>query len=360
MKNLWMGAVAALTAAPVLAPAPARAWHQEGHMAVALIAYRQLGPADQKKVQDVLRNHPHFNECLKADMPDDARADEWRVMRAAIWPDWVKNPPRAMAAKTRAAITKDFGHGDWHYVNNAIVVTDGADAETRAAIESNSRKPNGQAVDIYPKLIAALKNPADTGLNKLVCKRTDDQISDAQARAVALCWVLHLVGDIHQPLHAATLFTPDAPAGDAGGNGFFIQYRNPTDRLTIDRLHTFWDGGFGWDDLEKTVGSQFAAVDQLARDVTRRFPPTPAERGVTAIKEWSDESFQLAKDKAYAVDGVPLPGILAPGRNDPKPRATDFGSGDLLPRKYTGTVRTVAEKRVSLAGHRLIDVLAGL
>ena len=42
---------------------------------------------------------------------------------------------------------------------------------------------------------------------------------DVTNRAIALCWYLHLMGDVHQPLHCATWFSPEFPGknGDSGG-----------------------------------------------------------------------------------------------------------------------------------------------
>ena len=42
--------------------------------------------------------------------------------------------------------------------------------------------------------------------------------NDPERKAIALAWLYHLVGDIHQPLHTAQLFTVDSPNGDTGGN----------------------------------------------------------------------------------------------------------------------------------------------
>jgi hypothetical protein len=60
-------------------------------------------------------------------------------------------------------------------------------------------------------------------------------------RAVALCWVFHLLGDMHQPLHTIKLFTTQfpAPEGDRGGTRFYIRVK-PTNATTIS-LHAFWD-----------------------------------------------------------------------------------------------------------------------
>jgi hypothetical protein len=66
---------------------PAAAWHERGHMTVALLAYRQLDQTQQKKVQTILKGHPHYGEFLAADRPADARLEEWVVMQAAVWPD---------------------------------------------------------------------------------------------------------------------------------------------------------------------------------------------------------------------------------------------------------------------------------
>jgi S1/P1 Nuclease len=42
--------------------------------------------------------------------------------------------------------------------------------------------------------------------------------NDPEPKAIALAWLFHLVGDIHQPLHTAQLFTFEYPKGDRGGN----------------------------------------------------------------------------------------------------------------------------------------------
>jgi hypothetical protein len=42
--------------------------------------------------------------------------------------------------------------------------------------------------------------------------------NDPQRKAIALAWLFHLVGDIHQPLHTAQLFNADYPQGDRDGN----------------------------------------------------------------------------------------------------------------------------------------------
>ena len=65
----------------------------------------------------------------------------------------------------------------------------------------------------------------------------DESASNAN-RAVALCWILHIVGDMHQPLHNVALFSkPYFPNGDRGGNDISVLEGDQT-----KNLHWWWDG----------------------------------------------------------------------------------------------------------------------
>lgn len=58
-----------------------------------------------------------------------------------------------------------------------------------------------------------------------------------------LTWLIHLVGDIHQPLHATTRFTADAPSGDEGGNLVSVSCSSSAD--CPSELHAVWDDVLG-------------------------------------------------------------------------------------------------------------------
>jgi S1/P1 Nuclease len=62
--------------------------------------------------------------------------------------------------------------------------------------------------------------------------------TDPQRKAIALSWLFHLVGDIHQPLHSIQIFTTDYPNGDRGGNEICVR---PTQTSDAMPLHIFWD-----------------------------------------------------------------------------------------------------------------------
>jgi hypothetical protein len=303
---------------------PAAAWHESGHMALTLIAYRQLDDGQKKKVQDVLAEHPHYKEYLSADRPADADPGEWAVMRASVWADWVRQKHT------------EFNRPTHHYVNLPVKRTDGATDDQLKAIEAT---------------IAGLTEPAKGGALLAEFPKRVKEVGTAETaadRAVALCWVLHMAGDIHQPLHAATYLTKDSTKGDRGGNQSFVLWRGKA-----TNLHAVWDAGLGWDD-DRGTATQYGFADQLARGVSKRHPPTADERKVTGVEEWAKESQAQADKHVYALDGTPVDVTFD---FDIRPAVKADGVKK-LPDGYEKSGRAVAEKRVALAGVRLGDVLA--
>src|SRR6476469_10036495 len=63
--------------------------------------------------------------------------------------------------------------------------------------------------------------------------------NEVERKAIALAWLFHLVGDIHQPLHTAQLFTVEYPQGDRGGNEICLRVTQSGQPMD---LHRFWDG----------------------------------------------------------------------------------------------------------------------
>jgi S1/P1 Nuclease len=63
--------------------------------------------------------------------------------------------------------------------------------------------------------------------------------NEPERKAIAVAWLFHLVGDIHQPLHTAQLFTVEYPQGDRGGNEICVRVTHAGQPMD---LHRFWDG----------------------------------------------------------------------------------------------------------------------
>ena len=56
-------------------------------------------------------------------------------------------------------------------------------------------------------------------------------------KSIALRLYIHIVGDLHQPLHSASVYSYQFPDGDLGGNLFSIKYKD------YPQLHRLWDAG---------------------------------------------------------------------------------------------------------------------
>jgi S1/P1 Nuclease len=325
-NRLFAGVLLGLlaTASPILA------FHERGHMAIVLIAYRQLDDAHKLQMQSLLKAHPHYAEFLTSAMPSDARADEWIVMQASVWPDWVK--------KNYREPEKGFNFPNHHYVNIPIKRLEGLNEETVKQLEQNAAnlpkdENSGRILVEYPHWLETYRNPS----------------LDPAKRAIALCWVFHLLGDIHQPLHAATLFTRNTPKGDLGGNLSFVKWQSRP-----QNLHFIWDGMAGWGELQSPTMSQYTIVDMMTRDFLQRYQISVEERSVLSMTDWAKESTAIAERDAYSFNGKPLDLVFTAKMGEqPAIQITPA-----LPEGYGARARQIAERRVVLAGHRLANIMA--
>jgi len=150
-------------------------------------------------------------------------------------------------------------------------------------------------------------------------------------RAIALCWLIHLVGDIHQPLHTSSLFSNQFPKGDRGGNLFWIKPKGAV------KLHSYWDGLLGRSTKVQNVlneASLIKANHPYTSELTTGLEPV----------SWSKESFKLARETVY------LNGELI--------GSVDKENVFPVPENYGYDSKKVGESQVSLAGHRLAKFLA--
>jgi hypothetical protein len=156
---------------------------------------------------------------------------------------------------------------------------------------------------------------------------------------VALCWIFHLIGDVHQPLHTVALFTTQfpAPEGDRGGTRFYIRVKSTTSTIS---LHEFWDDLIQGSERFQSVRNRATELRLRPNHARAQLP----ELQETNFEQWAkQESFNLAKDHTY--------------RNGQLQGSRDRDNGEVLPGDYIATVKPLAERRMVLAGYRLADVL---
>jgi hypothetical protein len=164
-----------------------------------------------------------------------------------------------------------------------------------------------------------------------------DADADPGERAIALCWLFHIVGDMHQPLHAGHRMDGRFPLTDRAGTQGWVR-RAPD--APPETLHHFWDTA------ADRPGSEAAGADAIAREAEADLPMGPWIRGdaIGRYRGWVRESEQLAATVAYR------DAALAESH-----RARD---APILSPDYVATARTVAEQRLGQAGARLAMLLA--
>jgi hypothetical protein len=303
-----------------LASARVHAWNADGHMIVAWIAYQHLTAAARNRIGALLQLNPQYKIWI-AGLPAGASAERRRrraFIQASNWPDFIKGangyisdgseggfkPPDSPTASQNIGYPDRNRHMYWHFVDSPF--SDDGTQTLPAAV------PN--VLSEITLLRDALASPSTTN----------------DIKSYDLVWLIHLVGDVHQPLHAITRFRQNDTDGDNGGNDVKLNCLDGV--LCASSLHAEWDGALGNTHNFDVITSKGSALD--AR-------PVPPGADIADPKAWVDESVTLAKDAAYKdPDGAALG----------DPRAT-------IGLAYFNHAKTVAETRVILAARRLATLL---
>jgi len=273
------------------------AWSSPGHMVVAAIAYRDLPAATRTNLNELLTHHPDYAQWKEKYSPDKTGVDleTYIFLRASTWPDEIRrhgNP---------------YDHPQWHYVDYPLIPL------------SFPYKPS-----------PAPTNDALYGISQSE-KVLKDKTATPELKAVYLSWLIHLVGDIHQPLHCATLTDADYPKGDKGGNAFYVR-----PNTAGVNLHSIWDKGLGSSVNPRT---QYNYAIELGTKQPRKSLPELKQH--KTVESWTKESRKLAIEDGY------LNGKLQGSK--------EASDAPPLPEGYTKTLKAVAEKQAALAGYRLAD-----
>ncbi len=284
------------------------AWNKPGHMTTGAIAYFELkanSPDTLKKVVALLKELPDYETHWKTIVADrTAQGDDEGLVLfayAARWADDIRGNP----AEHR---------GLWHYINYPFK----PDSEPGSVKTVEPANDNIEKAFEYN--LGVLKDP----------KRSDPE------RAKALCWIFHLAGDAHQPLHTVSLFSSvfNTAEGDRGGTRFFVRV---TETNATTNLHSLWDGAVIGADNFQSVKNRATILRNFYNRAKLKHLDEPD------FKKWIAESFELAKEKVY------LNGLLKGTQEQTKV--------EILPPEYVNEMKAVAERRVAMAGYRLADLL---
>src|SRR5215510_7012270 len=208
----------------------------------------------------------------------------------------------------------------WHYINWPF-------------------KPEGQPASVQTREPEPVNILTALVENERVVKN-----DNPERKAIAVAWLLHLVGDIHQPLHTAQLFTVDYPQGDRGGNEICVRVTQAGQPMN---LHRFWDGVITSSQNLTRLENEATALRNLHE--FQRCQLT--ELANTAFESWVKESFEIATKFAYRNGG--RIGIPKGGNKD----CTMVAAVPVLPAGYVVSASRIADRRMILAGYRLADLL---
>lgn len=301
---------------------PARAWNDVGHMTVAGIAYKHLTAPVKARCDALLKLNPYYENWL-SNVPSNATPDEKKMivfMMAATWPDVIKGDKSfssdgaAGGYKPEGAIaSRNIGYDDhllhkyWHFIDYPFSY----DGSALPAVPA----PNAETEIL-------------TFDKALVGDKPDS------VKSYDLTWLLHIVGDIHQPLHCVTRVSKEHLDGDSGGNMVKIHTADGD-----SNLHAYWDNMLG---LDNRAYSVMRLVKKLSPPVDKK-SGTNSEKStaniVDKIHSWTQESAQLAKSDVYC-------------------GPVGLGNGPFyVDKRYKKKSANLARKQVTKAGLRLADLL---
>jgi len=259
----------------LLVPESALAWGARGHIAIAQIAEANLSSAQLEQVRKILSQDPN---------PSQRRIGLGPLATVATWADEI-----------RSSNAMPSGAARWHYRNNSVCT-----GRVGSCMDGDC---------------------IDAKIDAMMAVLANNKVSDAE-KATALKWLVHLVGDIHQPLHVGD-------NGDRGGNLVTVALAESKTRGRIS-LHKAWDTNL----VDLVLDRDDLVPARLSRSIR---VGTPAM--------WMEEGRAIAANAVYK----DLPGFTC-GANELAPIV-------LLTREYQSQAKTVITERLQIAGVRLAALL---
>lgn len=260
-----------------------------------MIAYNDLKENDPQTLAKA--------EALLATLNEYFLEDQHAFIESATWPDDIKG----MQWKAFNSL---------HFLNTPVI---------DPSYEGEVEIPADNAITLFEECMKTLNYASGetTAIGKSLCVR----------------FIIHIVGDVHQPLHTATLFSDKFQDGDMGGNKFLITYPK---KKSLKQLHGFWDYTANKYSSSIKVPLNDAHYERLqgyAANITEvhNRSTLKTELKVKSFEDWCKESGKHALETAY--DNLNLK------------------SGDTITEEYDNAARELIDKQLALGGYRLADSL---
>lgn len=253
--------------------APAACWGEHGHMLIARIAQYAL-------VNQSLDHQAYeWAHDLLMKSKNDTRETTLPFLESAAWADRIRSSgDRSMDA--------------WHFINIPLIAT----GFTGAKIPKRETNITQKLAEIF----TSLSQPStESG--------AVDTAGTSNSKGNLIRWAIHLMGDLHQPLHCVARFSPENPRGDAGGNAVQVVVDGKP-----DNLHSVWDGMFDrfpyvntplndyklrrlTDSVNQILSAREAQTSQTVKAEIAREDYS----SVDTYLKFADESYRAAVNYAY-------------------------------------------------------------
>jgi hypothetical protein len=313
MKKLLCNLLAFLI---VLQPITAHAWSEGGHHIISLMAFDLLTAEEKSKFLEILAQHPRYLDDFipPKGLPNQEEEQRWKVGRVGYWPDVARSQPK-------------YNRPTWHYELGAtLVIGDKAELNVPNAPGPLPIDANMETQDLHASQAI-----------ELCSKILGDTMSAPTDRALALCWIGHLVADVHQPCHAGSLYMEGVfteEDGDRGANRIFTkQNRN---------MHALWDGLLGRD---FDLGDTRRRILEISND-------QELLSNLTDDSDWLDPQVWLAESRAAATQSVYTQVVLDELKQS---IGSERGNPIDLDERYLKNAGRVAQQRALQASHRLAE-----
>lgn len=284
------------------------AWDDVGHKISGYIAWQRMSPAARENVIKILRSAPEDAQLSTFYMsngpePEEVRKREF-FMLVTTWADIVRD--RAFPLRY-----KNYHKGNWHYDDTFWKQVDGK-------VEELTGLPEGGVA------VAKLND-----FDKLI---RDASAKDAD-KAIAIAWIMHILGDLHQPLHTSARVTDLEPKGDQGGNLFLLSPKDAPRERQLN-LHWFWDSIVGRNIPIKDDACERDYVEEIAERFMKKYPFASVQSKLKV------GDYQALQQESFAYN------------------PTDVFSADLIrfsppSEKYKKNAFRVAEQQIAMAGYRM-------
>jgi hypothetical protein len=273
---------------------PTLAWWENGHMLVAQIAKL-----------DLLENHPEiypYAEEIALMLGPFTFSLSDTFIEAAVWPDDVKN------------IGWNFWDA-WHFIDRPY-------------------DPEGEFMP-NPTMTTATDSPFAINQSLTVLMNNTGLVNATMEKSMMMRMLMHVVGDMHQPLHNAEYFSAAFPTGDLGGNLINITLADGE----ATELHFFWDS------IAEEMGTYNRPLnatsvqffEEYGKGLMTEFPRSAfvVELNISSPANWSYAIYQQAVD--YAYDLLPADHVIT--------------------EEYQSVAYNVCRNNLALAGYRLSDMI---